>query len=171
MRELSPLIRVAIHKFADTEEEREDLLQDCWVRIIERLDRYEPRGSFSAWAVKVSENICRRKRRDAKRAGVVEVELPANLPEQPETEEESRGDGESEKGYWGRVVHEALARLSDNERNVLVLQLLEGKTTAEAAGILGVSEDAVESIQRRGMTRLRRMEDLRELMPAWKGWE
>lgn len=53
---------------------------------------------------------------------------------------------------------------------MIVLRLLQGRTTAETAEILRVSGDAVREILHRGMTRLKRMEELRDLLAEWKGW-
>lgn len=169
VRELSPRIWVAIRRYARDDDQSDDLLQDCWVRILERLDTYRRDGSFAAWALEVSRNLCRMKARARKRA--VEVVPVRNVDEQaggdpgsaagsPQTEDPRR---ESRK----RVVYAALGRLPDRERDVIVLRLLEGRTTAEAAEIVGVSERAVRMILVRGMTRLRQMEELRELLGGW----
>lgn len=64
-------------------------------------------------------------------------------------------------------MHAALGRLTDRERDVIVLRLLEGKGTGETAIALGISESAVRSILLRAMTRLSRMEELRGLLPDW----
>jgi len=71
--------------------------------------------------------------------------------------------------FWKRVVYDALGRLSDRERDVVVLRLLEGKNTVETARVLEVSEEAVRAILVRAMTRLRQMEELRALLPEWAG--
>lgn len=73
MLELSPRIRVAIRTYADTDDDVDDLLQECWVHILERLDRYEPRGSFAGWAVAVSRNVCKMRLRAKKRAGLAGI--------------------------------------------------------------------------------------------------
>lgn len=170
VRELSPRIRVAIRTFADSDEEVDDLLQACWVRILDRLDRYEPSGSFAGWATKVSKNVCLTNLRDRKRAGVVEVDFHEEIWSNLDDDGAPAGR-ESEQLRWEQLVHEALARLPDREREVIVLRLLEGKTTAEAAQILKVSEAGVRGILHRGMTRLKRMEELRGLLAEWMGWD
>ena len=169
VRELSPRIRVAIRPFADSDDELDDLLQACWVQILDRLDRYEPSGRFAGWAIKVSQNVCRMKLRAEKRAGLAEALFRKDA--QRHTEAGTPDGHEPEQPRWERVAHEALARLPDRERDVIVLRLLEGKTTAEAAEILKVSENAVRGILHRGMTRLKRMEELRGLLAEWKGWD
>ena len=160
---------MAIRTFADSDDEVDNLLQECWVRILEQLDQYEPSGSFAGWATKVSKNVCLTNLRDRKRAGVVGVDF------HEETWSNLGHDGapagqESEQLRWEQLVHEALARLPDREREVIVLRLLEGKTTAETAEILKVSEAGVRGILHRGMTRLKRMGELRGLLAVWKGW-
>ncbi len=170
VQELSPRIWVTIRRYARDDDQSDDLLQDCWVRILEHLDTYRRDESFAAWALEVSQNLCRTKARARKSARAVEVPVrnvdeqaggdPGSAAGSPQTEDRRR---ESRK----RVLYEALGRLPDRERDVIVLRLLEGRTTKEAAEIVGVSERAVRMILVRGMTRLRQMEELRELLAGW----
>ena len=168
MLELSPRIRVAIGTYADTDDGVDDLLQECWVQILERLDRYEPRGSFAGWAIAVSRNVCKMRLRAKKRAGLAGIAFRKEY--RIHTELEAPDGHAPEQPRWERVVHDALARLPDRERGVIVLRLLQGKTTAETAEILRVSGDAVREILHRGMARMKRMEELRGLLAEWKGW-
>ena len=69
-----------------------------------------------------------------------------------------------------QAVSRALGRLPDRERDAIVLRLLEGRDTAETAQILKMSEAGVRSILLRGMTRLKKMKEMRELLPEWMGW-
>ncbi len=132
------------------------------------MDRYSPHGGFAAWAVTVSKNVCRTKLREEKQARAAEVSFGDGRG--LTTEDSSAGSGEPEaarKDRWKQAVHAALGRLTDRERDVIVLRLLEGKGTGETAIALGISESAVRSILLRAMTRLSRMEELRGLLPDW----
>lgn len=173
--ELGPRIRIAICKYVDSDDEADDVMQECWVRIMEELDRYEPRGSFAGWATAVSRNVAKIKLREKKdaetRVGPAEEEFERRRQRRVDTEDASRDGLESTDEYWKRVVLEALARLPTRERDAITLRLLRRKTTRETADALAVSEDAVHEILKRGMTRLRRMKKLRGLLPKWKGWE
>ena len=53
-----------------------------------------------------------------------------------------------------REVLEALGRLPLNQRAALVMRELEGRTYAEIADTLGVSVPAVETLERRRVTRI-----------------
>lgn len=60
-------------------------------------------------------------------------------------------------------VRSALEELGEKDREVLVLYHLEQLTAAEVAGVLGISEEAVRSRQRRALLRLTQLlGDLRE---------
>lgn len=120
--------------------------------------------------IAVSKNVCRMKLREEKQARAAEVSL--DEARGLTTADSSAGSGEPESARqhrWKQAVHAALGRLPDRERDVIVLRLLEGKGTRETAIALGISASAVRSILLRGMTRLSRMEELRGLLPDWKG--
>lgn len=163
---------MAIRRYARDDDQADDFLQDCWVQILEQLDSYTPDSTFAGWAIAVSRNVCRMKLREERRAAMVEVALETveeELVADADPGEETRAAHESRRRLWKRAVYDALGRLPDRERDAIVLRLLEGRDTSETAAILGVNERTVRSVLLRGMTRLRRMEDLRKLLPEWIG--
>ena len=164
MRVTSPRILATIRGYARDDDQANDLLQDCWVHILKRLDGFTWNGSFAAWAIAVSKNVCKMRLRREKRANVSEVALEdigevASGGPDPADELELRRQR--------RAVHSALGRLPDRERDVILLRLLEGRGTAETARVLEISNAGVRSIFARGMSRLRRMEEVRELLLEW----
>jgi RNA polymerase sigma-70 factor (ECF subfamily) len=56
-------------------------------------------------------------------------------------------------------VRAALAKLADNDREVLTLRYLEELSSAEAAAVLGISGDALLKRQVRALKRLRGLLD------------
>lgn len=117
----------------------------------------------------VSRNFCREKVKVEERVSASEV-LLGHMGEIPDEFDETQPLMDpSRRRYWAQVVHDALGRLSDRERDVIVLRLLEGRDTAETADTLGISEPGVRSILLRAMNRLRRMKGLREALPEWIG--
>jgi RNA polymerase sigma-70 factor (ECF subfamily) len=53
-------------------------------------------------------------------------------------------------------IKAGLARLTNEQRQVIVLRFLEGKSLAETAQIVGRNDDAVKKLQARGLASLRR---------------
>lgn len=168
VRDLGPRIWVAIRPYARDDDHADDLLQDCWIRILEQLDTYRRDESFAAWALEVSRNLCKMRARARKRAGFVEVPVGriegAEQEDDPGFAEESRQAANRWPEPWKRTVYEALGRLPEREREMIVLRLLEGRKASEAAKILGVSVRAARLILARGMARLRQMEELRKIL-------
>ena len=166
MRELSPRILVAIRRYARNKDDADDLLQDCWLQILKQLDKFTGAVPFARWAAKVSKNVCKMKLRKEKREGMEEL-APEDTPEVaeggPDPGEELLLRRESE------VVFAALGKLPDRERDAIVLRLLEGRSAAETAKVLVVSRAGALSVLKRGLAKLRRMEEVRELFLGWPG--
>ncbi|MDE2751744.1 MAG: sigma-70 family RNA polymerase sigma factor [Gemmatimonadota bacterium] len=166
VQDLSPRIWVAIRSYARDDDHADDLLQDCWVRILERLEGFKQRGPFSAWAIAVSTNLCKVRVRKKKLAGAEPVALD-NIGELPGSGPDPLDDLQARRER--NTLYGALGTLPDREREAIVLRVLEGRDVWETASALGVTPDTVRSLLQRGMYRLRRMPQIRVLLGEWMG--
>ena len=157
-------IWVAIRPYARDDDHADDLLQDCWEVILERLHRYGGRGSFAGWAIAVSKNVCRKQLREAKRSGAAETSLqdPAEVADSAPNPEDGLVERESRE-----ALSRALERLPERERDAIVLRILEERGAAETAHALDVSPDTVRSLVARAIFKLSRMEEIRQLAMDW----
>ena len=164
VRELSPHLLAVIRGYARDDDHADDLLQECWIHLLERLESYRPRGSFAGWATAVARNVCASSLRRDGRADQGELEIddlrgvPGDAPD-PEarlTQQRLR-----------TALFKALSRLPDREREAIVLRVLEGRSTEEAAETLGVSRRAVGDLVERGLYRMRRMRAVGTALEAW----
>ena len=166
VEDLSPRIWTAIRRYAQDDDDADDLLQDCWVRILDRLDSFKRRGPFAAWAIAVSRNVCKTRLRQRKlaRGSVVLVEDISEIAGRgPDPLDALRTKREQD------AIYAALAKLPDRERDAIVLRVLEGRDARETGATLGVTPDTVRSLLQRGMYRLRRMQEIRVLLGDWMG--
>ncbi|MXX55922.1 MAG: sigma-70 family RNA polymerase sigma factor [Gemmatimonadetes bacterium] len=166
VRDLSPRIQVAIRPYALDDDDVNDILQECWIRILNRLDSFRRDGSFAAWAITVSKNVARKAWRKRKR-----VEAAAALLKHGSQTADHVPDPEEVLSLQlqRRILSEALARLPDRERDVVVLRLLEGRSAADTAAALGMSVRAARAALDRAMHRLRGMKAVRRLLIEWDG--
>ena len=114
----------------------QDVVQETMLRAWRRPDVLEEvRGPVRPWLFTVARNIVvdewRRHRTDR------DVPLDAG----PEASEDDRTDAVLDT--W--VVGEALSRLSPEHRAVLEQCYYQGRTTADAAAVLGIPEGTVKS--------------------------
>lgn len=126
----------------------DDLVQDCLERAIRRKALWRQDGSLKAWLYTILLNLFRNARRREKRVRFDAMETmiadPAQAPAQP---------GRLALNEVGR----AITRLPDDQREALLLVVIEGQSYAEAAGILGIPVGTLMSRLGRARTALRAM--------------
>lgn len=118
----------------------EEVTQEVFVKVISRAHQYDGRAGVASWLFAIAANACRDRRRRDRRATVVPLEAIA--------EPRSKGEGVEAllvAGERRRAVREALARLSEEQREALVLARYHGMPYAEIAETLGISVGAVKT--------------------------
>ena len=118
----------------DSPMDAEDVVQDAFVRALERLDDCEP-SKFAGWLLAVVRNHAHNRRiYEGRRGGVDPEEAGLAGPR----------DGGITSGLARSELRdrleEAVATLSEKQREVLLLHDLEGLRHAEIGEIVGVSE-------------------------------
>jgi len=118
----------------------EEVTQEVFVKVISRAHQYDGRAEVSSWLFAIAANACRDRRRRDRRAPVVPIDA---LPEPT-----ARGEG-VERILIDRerreAVRRALAELSEEQREALVLARYHGLPYAEIAEILGITVGAVKT--------------------------
>jgi RNA polymerase sigma-70 factor (ECF subfamily) len=144
-----PVLRLA-YRFTGHVDDAEDLAQEIFVRLFERLGTFRGESSFSTWLYRLAVNVCLNSQRRP----------PA--PESLEALEDEPIDGASNpaSAYAQRELSEqlqfAVAALPESLRSVFVLVGMEDLSYQQAADVLGLTVEAV----RMRMSRARR--ELRE---------
>lgn len=131
-----------------SDSEAEDVAQEAWVRAYFALDQFAGRASFSTWVVRIALNEGLARLKSASRF----QELPmATLSTREPSPEQQAGRAELR-----RLLAETIDELPDTLRLVFVLREVEGRSTSEAAEILGLSEENVKVRLHRARAGLRR---------------
>jgi RNA polymerase sigma-70 factor (ECF subfamily) len=132
------------------DEPAEDLMQRVFLKMVEQLPKYEPRGvPFAAWLFRVARNTWI----DEGRSYHSTVPL-----EQIEAEPADAGDPEAltEASLDGELVRSAVAALPDDQREVIACRFFAGLSPRETAELMGRSEGSVRVLQHRALAGLRR---------------
>jgi RNA polymerase sigma-70 factor (ECF subfamily) len=146
-----PILRYA-DRLLGSRAEAEDVTQEVFLKVIVRVEQYDGRAPVASWLFAIAANACRdRLRRSSRRASVPleSVAEPAAPGPPPD-----RGLVESERR---RLVRRALAALSDEQREALVLARFHGMPYVEIARTLEISEGAVKTRIFRAMEKLREL--------------
>ncbi len=127
-------------------EDAEDIASQAFVRAVEAIDSFNYRGRpVLAWLYRITHNLVTdRVRRNQRRPAVALSEVSArDLPV-------------ADDGLPRIELLDALSRLRDDQREVVVLRFMTSLTAREVGAVLGKSEAAVYSLQVRALANLRR---------------
>jgi RNA polymerase sigma-70 factor (ECF subfamily) len=131
----------------------DEAAQATFVRAFERLEQCEGQRRFGPWVHVIAHRLCVDTVRARARTQPEEVPVPVDEPSPgPGNPEESVLDQERV-----RQLREALAMLSDRQRDAVVARTLDERGPGEIAAQLGLSVGAVDSLLLRGRRRLARM--------------
>jgi RNA polymerase sigma-70 factor (ECF subfamily) len=129
-------------RFAGSPGEAEELTQDVFLRLYRGLGQYRGEVPLLAWSLRLSRNLCidhwrhHQKRLASEAPG---EELFDFLPGRSDTHRETEREEER------RLIHRALAGMSETLSTVVVLYDLEGLTYDEIADFLEVPLGTVKS--------------------------
>ena len=125
-----------------------DLSQEAWVKAWQRLAQFQGDSSFATWATRITINVCLDQLRKNKRQRAESIE---------ELNEESGGVERQmpvvtvnpterlERGELRQKIDEALGKLTDEHRSVLVLKEFQEMEYKEIAKTVGCSIGTVMS--------------------------
>jgi RNA polymerase sigma-70 factor (ECF subfamily) len=131
-------------------QEAEDLTAQTFLQAWQAIDRYEVRGApFVSWLLRIAHNLAvshLRGRRDNSQLHDTFVdETPRRNPEEAW---EQKVDEER--------VRQAILKLGNDQRQVIILRFVEDSDYREVAEIMGKSVAAVRVIQHRALSALRK---------------
>ncbi len=130
-------------------EDADDLTGEVMLQLVNGIGRFEgDEAGFRSWVFLVAHHrlVDERRRRGRAARGSERLERPTDAPgaDIPTLEDLAAG-------AW----HERLSRLSDDQRDVLLLRVVGGLSAEEVGAIIGKRAGAVRVIQHRAVQRLR----------------
>ncbi|HWC29989.1 MAG TPA: sigma-70 family RNA polymerase sigma factor [Dehalococcoidia bacterium] len=140
-----------IYYLVNDARESEDLTAQTFLKAWEAIDRYKERGApFVAWLLRISHNLTisfLRSKRDHSELdeGFVDQKRGGNPEESLEQSTDERS------------VRDAVSRLREEQRQVIMLRFVEELDYREVAAMIGKSVPAVRVIQHRALGNLRKL--------------
>ena len=142
------MFRVA-HALLRSRQESEDVVQDAFVRVLERQNRLGEVREMRVWLVRIAWNLALDRRRRIR-----PEQMDARFAEELAAKNVPADEALAEAGRMAAVLAE-IERLPRKEREVLLLSAIEELGTAEMAAVLGRSESGTRALLFRARARLR----------------
>ena len=140
-------------------DEAVDCSQEVFIKMYKNLNRFGFRSALSTWLYSIALNTCRNRLSSSYRKRRVSIDGFENIHHAGESSEPEflfeRSEGE-------RAVRNAIAKLPEEERILIIMRDLEDRSYEEITNITGIKAGTVKSRLSRGRHRLRGL--LQEVM-------
>ena len=142
------IFRYVYHRVSDTHL-AEDLTGDVFTKALEGLSAYRERGKpFVAWLYRIAHaRVVDHYRRVERRPVESDVEAEP-IPITPNMDEGIL------RRQAARALREAIAELTDEQQQVIVLRFIEGQRLEMVAEIMGKNANAIKALQHRALRSL-----------------
>ena len=127
----------------------EDLTADVFTKALQSLSRYEDQGKpFVAWLYRIARaRVIDHYRRTDRRPVETDVE-DEPLPVDPDM------DAPMVRRQAAQLLRTAIAELTDDQQQVIILRFVEGHRIETVAGLMGKQPNAIKALQHRALRAL-----------------
>ena len=151
---------VSIYRYlyyrVESREAAEDLTSEVFLRMLRFISNFHPpASSFQSWLFQIARNLAIDHHRKMK----VRDHLPL---EDHLVAGGEHLDAAAERRLANDTLRAALAKLSEEQRDVILMRFIAGMPIAHGAKALHKSEDSIKGLQRRALTALR------EILTDWE---
>lgn len=133
-----------VRRNIDDVSEADDIVQSTFARTWLKLDRFDPSRAFEPWVTRIAINLLRDRHRHRRVRSFLTLGEHGDAVGDARHPATSASDPFVERDLLRRV-EQRIARLPLKLREPFVLVTFDGRSQAEAADILGISEKAVET--------------------------
>ena len=144
VHQYGPGLQRLIGRMTAWSSDADDILQEVFLTAWQRAGQFRGQGALEGWLRRLAVNRCKNHHRARRAFKDLLLRFASVAPRQPGNHEEIQSG-----------LAEALAKLKDADRMVLVLYYLEGLSANETADSLGLRVDAVHMRLHRARSRLR----------------
>jgi len=131
LKRYEPIVYRTCLKMLGHVQEAEEACQDACLKVFHKIDQFQGRSSFKTWFFRIVYNTCLERRRklarDSEKLGVVGDAI------QKKFEDDRLGHAGRES--VAEAMNEALDKLKEEERRIIVLRFISGLSLEEIAEV------------------------------------
>ena len=147
---------VSVHNFARVMLREpgaaEEVLQETFLAVARATGKYEPRGQFRSWLLRITRNRCLNRLEAQRTRQVVLAQVPSGLLQHPSPEPEPMQKAMAVEQM--ELVRKAMLALPDRQREAIALYACEQMTYQQIADVLEMPINTVKTLIHRARARL-----------------
>ena len=125
--------------------EVDEVFEETWLRVIDKLPKYRDDGKFSAWLFRVSRNLFIDRVRRNRPPGNGVLNLDAEEAPEIAGPASMSPERELDSADLERVIADAVGKLPQEQREVFLLRDVHGLSVEETAQALQIAQGTVKS--------------------------
>jgi len=146
-RHINSVVRYAL-RYVGFHADAEDIAQEAFIRLWKHAANWEQQGfTLRSWLYRITYNLCIDQLRKRKQTIPIDDELSLSSVDQP--------DDALVEHQQQKEIRQALASLPERQRSAILLCVYQGLTNIEAAMVMDISVEALESLLSRGRRTLK----------------
>jgi len=134
------MLRYFYRMLNQDEELAQDFVQDLFLKLIEKADRFDARHKFSTWIFTLAANMCKNEYRKRNIRDQFKVNQSYN-----ESVLNPRIEDHIDQQAFSQELTQALERLSPDQKNAFILRYQEGLSVKEISQISRCAQGTVKS--------------------------
>jgi len=153
----SPLLRYVGQMLGRIDHEAEDIVQEAFVRLHRQVARHGPSSvkHLTTWLFRVTHNLTIDVlRQQSRRKRVPETTIDPAVLSEEQAADEMDALGEVLRQEARQVAMRELAQLDDQQRQVVLLKVIQEMTLRQVAEVVGISVSMVNYRLNQGLTEL-----------------
>jgi len=135
-----------------------DVVQETMIKVYRYKDNYSTVAKFSTWIYTIAGNLARTEYRRRKRRSFLSI---SDYGEEEKTfdipDESYRPDVMTDSGIKDKIIQDALLKVKEVFREVVILRDIQGLSYEEISEITGLNEGTVKSRINRGRAKLQEL--------------
>jgi len=165
VRQYGPRLLAVARRILRDDHAAHDAFQEAMISALRNIDRFEAQSKLSTWLHRIVVNAALMRLRKGKR--LAEVSIDSTGPSfkddghrrDPGPAWDRQPIDDARQAERRELVHEAIARLPDTHREILLMRDIEQMSTDETAAALGITDGAVKVRLHRARQALRELLD------------
>jgi len=135
-----------------------DVVQETMIKVYRYKDNYSSIAKFSTWIYTIAGNLARTEYRRRKKRNLLSIndygedEKTLDIPD-----ESYRPDVMTDSGIKEKLIQDALIKVKEDFREVVILRDIQGLSYEEISEITGLNEGTVKSRINRGRAKLQEL--------------
>jgi RNA polymerase sigma-70 factor (ECF subfamily) len=169
-----PMMKRVARAYVASDAVAEEIVQDTWMAIVTGIERFEGRSALGTWMFSILTNQAKTQSAREGRAVPFSSVAPAYVEEPAVDPDRFQKDDEAWPGHWAtpprpwqkperrllslearEQLKDALARLPERQRLIVVLRDVEGLSAEDVCQLLELSQENQRVLLHRGRSRLR----------------